>query len=183
MVERLIRTGVSQLSSKTAKCQQLEIECTRLEENCRYTAAGLYDWSKSARCISNVLLVVPIVCGAFASSEILFGFFGEKSELLIAISALLAGLFPAIFKALDLDNNTKQILSSAAEFTNLRDRFRQLGKIKPTETFDELYQSFETLVEKLEDVRRLSPPLPNKHFKSARKSIEAGNYTNEPDIS
>jgi len=119
----------------------------------------------------------------FASSEILFGFFGEKSELLIAISALLAGLFPAIFKALDLDNNTKQILSSAAEFTNLRDRFRQLGKIKPTETFDELYQSFETLVEKLEDVRRLSPPLPNKHFKSARKSIEAGNYTNEPDIS
>ena len=46
-----------------------------------------------------------------------------------AIAALLAGLFPAIFKALDLDVSIKAMSDAAHRFENLRDRFRQASLI------------------------------------------------------
>src|SRR5436309_11595732 len=47
-----------------------------------------------------------------------------------AFLSLLAGFFPSIYVALDMDMRHAEIARSATEFTNLRDRFRQAARIK-----------------------------------------------------
>lgn len=160
---------------------ELSKECRRLEENCLYTAAGLYYWSKSAKRLSNFFLVAPIVAGGAAGSELILSLGGDSSNIIVASFALLAGVLPSVFKALELEANVKSITSSAAEFTNLRDRFRQCGKFLHQKDEDSTYLRFEELVKRLEKARENCPPLPDKFFRAAQEAIKKGNYENSVD--
>lgn len=161
--------------------KELQKECSRLEENCMYTAAGLYGWAKSAKNLESFFIVVPVIAGTIAGSELLLDFGGEKGNLVAAALILVAGLFPALFKALEIDSNVKRIRASAADYTNMRDRFRQVGNILPGESFEEVHARFEELVSRLESIRNSSPPLPDKYFEKASKDMAEGKYTNAAD--
>lgn len=83
--------------------------------------------------------------------------------------ALLAGFFPAIYEALDMDMRVREIGTSATEFTNIRDRFRQMAAIHAHSSFDEFKAPFEQLMDRMDAARSAAPPLPEWCFKEAQK--------------
>jgi len=163
------------------KTEELVMECRRQEESCKYTAAGLYIWQKRAQFWKNVFIVSPIVLGGFASSQILAGGNSSLTSYIAAALALLAGFFPAIFEALGMDMRVREIGTAAGEFTNLRDRFRQLANMGAHTAFEELSPAFDQLMDRMDAARSGSPPLPESFFKQGRKKIESGDYDFEVD--
>lgn len=157
------------------KAQAIIDECRRQEESCNYTATATFSWLKEVRIYRVAFITVPIVCGALASAKILLN---EPSYIwLTGVAALLAGLFPAIFKALDLDVNLKTVSDSANRFVALRDRFRQIALIDKGLPVEELEKAFKQLMERMDDARAASLAVPERHFKKAQKKIEAGHTT------
>lgn len=167
------------------RVEEIVKECRRQEESCLYTAAGLYIWQKVAQKWKSGFIVAPIVLGGLATSQILIDIPSSTTDAesaqvwtnyAAAALALLAGFFPAIFEALGMDMRVREIGTAAGEFTNLRDRFRQLGNIGADMDFDELNPAFEQLMDRMDAARKTSPPLPEKYFEAGRKKIEAGDY-------
>lgn len=151
-------------------------ECRRQYDNCRYTAASLHVWQKYARVWRAAMLIAPIILGGFASSQILVAFGDEGGKLIGALCALLAGFFPAIFKALNLDVHLESIANAAGEFTNLRDRFRQAANIKAHAPYEEFQAEFEALMDRMDAIRKTAPPAPEWCFKQAQAKISGGDY-------
>jgi hypothetical protein len=151
-------------------------ECLRQFDACRKTAAALYIWQKHARFWRAIFLIAPIILGGFAGSQILGQGAGEAGKIGAAFCSLLAGFFPAIFKALNLDMQLTSIGRSATEFTNLRDRFRQAAHVKSLEPFDAFQAEFEGLMDRMDAVRMAAPPAPEWCFRDARKKIDRGDY-------
>ncbi|MCF2872959.1 SLATT domain-containing protein [Octadecabacter sp. G9-8] len=146
-----------------------------------YTSAGLYIWQKRATLWKNIFVVAPIILGGVASSQILAGTGEGWAEYVAAGLALLAGFFPAIFEALGMDMRAREIGAAAGEFTNLRDRFRQLGNFSADATFEDLSPQFEQLMDRMDSVRQTAPPLPERFFEKGRKKIAAGDYDFKAD--
>jgi hypothetical protein len=69
-----------------------------------------------------------------------------------------------------------EIGRAAAEFTNLRDRFRQAANITRSKGAEDLQTQFETLMDRMDAVRNTAPAIPEWCFKRARKKINAGDY-------
>ena len=149
-------------------------ECKRQEESCLYTSTALYSWQKETRKLRIVFIVVPIICGSFASARILVR--DPSYDWIVAVLALIAGLFPAIFKALDLDVSLATIADSANRFKTLQDGFRQASRIGGTKGTDELEEQFTTLMQRLDDARSANPTIPDRHFEKAQKKIKKGDY-------
>lgn len=151
-------------------------ECRRQEESCEYTGAGLYTWQKRAQCWKNVFIVAPILLGSTASSQILVGGNASWSNYIAAGLALVAGFFPAVFEALGMDMRVREIGAAAGEFTNLRDRFRQLANRGAHMPGDELSSAFDELMNRMDAARATAPPLPESFFEKGRKKIKRGDY-------
>ena len=158
-------------------------ECRRQEESCKYTAAGLYIWQKSAQCWKNVFIVAPIVLGGFATSQFLAENSNEETWRGLAAvgAALLAGFFPAIYESLGMNMRVREIGTAASEFTNLRDRFRQLASLGAHMEFEELNAAFEQVMDRMDAARTTSPPLPESFFKKGQHKINKGHYDFEVD--
>ena len=161
------------------RAQEIIAECKRQQESCNYTSTALYEWLKEVRIYRVSFITLPIIFGSIASAKILLK--EPAFDWLTAIAALLAGLFPAIFKALDLDVSIKTMSDSAHRFTVLRDRFRQAALIGATKPIDELEEDFKQLLDRMDDARAASLAIPDRHFKKAQKKITAGNYDFEVD--
>ena len=159
----------------------LVVECTRQEESCLYTSAALFNWHKAARWWRSCFIVAPIIIGGTASSQVITKFGSEWGPVLAAILALLAGFFPAIYVALDMDMRHTEVARAANEFTNLRDRFRQAAKVKSHAPYEEFQAEFEVLMDRMDAARSAAPPTPRWCFEKARKEIEKGRYTFEAD--
>ena len=84
-----------------ARTQNLIEECKRQEESCLYTSTTLFEWLKSMRRYRVLFVVAPIILGGIAAWPI----FKQQPgcEWLTGLCALLAGITPAIYKALNLD--------------------------------------------------------------------------------
>jgi len=164
------------------RSQEIVAECKRQEESCLYTSTSLFEWLKEVRHWRTAFIVLPIVAGAVAGAKILMKEPG--SEWITAVAALLAGLFPAIFKALDLDVSMKTISDSANRFKVLQDRYRQASRIGATKSTDELEEEFKALMDRMDDARSASPAVPERHFRSAQRKIIKGDYSieNEPGV-
>ncbi|MCY1217103.1 hypothetical protein D3C87_1075440 [compost metagenome] len=156
------------------RVKEIVAECRRQEESCLYTSTALFQWVKEVKVYRVLFITAPIVLGAFASAR--FFVKNPDFDLLTAIFSLLAGLFPAIFKALDLDVSIKAISDSATRFKNLQDRFRQAALIGPTGKLDELEDDFKQLMEKMEDARQANLAIPDRHFKKSQTIIAKGDY-------
>ena len=165
------------------KTKSLIKECHRQFDNCLYTASALHIWQKHARFWRSVFLVAPIVLGGFGASQIWTQVSNEFGKTLAALCTLLAGFFPAIFKALHLDMHTEAIGRSASEFTNLRDRFRQAANVKAHAPFDEFKAEFEALMDRMDAARAAAPPSPEWCFRKAQKKVNRGDYNFDIDVS
>lgn len=157
------------------RIQEIITECKRQEESCLYTSTALFEWLKEVRHWRTSFIVLPIVAGAIAGAKILMKEPG--GEWVTAIAALLAGLFPAIFKALDLDVSMNTISDSAKRFKVLQDRFRQTSRIGATKSVDDLEEEFQALMDRMDDARSANPAVPERHFRSAQKKITKGDYS------
>lgn len=163
------------------RIEALVQECRRQEESCLYTSSGLYIWQKRSRLWKNVFIIAPIILGGTASSQIITGNEAAWATYVAAGLALLAGFFPAIYEALGMDMRVREIGQSAAEFTNLKDRFRQMGNIRAYAEFEEFNAAFEQLMDRMDAARKVSPPLPEWCFEKARKKINSGDYHFDAD--
>jgi len=164
------------------RVSELVAECDRQEESCRYTSASLFIWHKAARWWRSFFLIAPIVVGGVASSQILTSF-GAKwgGDVIAAFLSLLAGFFPSIYVALDMDMRHAEIARAANEFTNLRDRFRQAGRIKSHGGYEEFQAEFEVLMDRMDAARAAAPPTPRWCFEKARNEIKKGHYDFDAD--
>lgn len=158
------------------RIRELVKECKRQEESCAYTAVGLYIWQKRSRVWKTSFIVAPIILGGLASSQLVVDMPGSWTAYAAAGLALLAGFFPAIYEALGMDMRVREIGTSATEFTNLRDRFRQMAAIHAQSPFDEFKSAFEQLMDRMDAARSSSPPLPEWCFKEAQKKLSSGDY-------
>jgi len=163
-------------TSTDPRTAHLVRECLRQYDACRHTAAALYIWQKHARLWRAVFLIAPIILGGFAGSQILGQSAGEAGKIGAAFCSVLAGFFPAIFKALNLDMHVTSIGRSATEFTNLRDRFRQAANVKSLEPFETFQAEFESLMDRMDATRAAAPPSPEWCFRKARDKITKGDY-------
>lgn len=164
--------------------QEIIKECHRQEESCLYTSTTFYYWLRSVRRWNLFFVVTPIILGSIASWNILTEApTGGWQSPVIAIAALLAGLFPAVYKALKLDVHVEEISGRATIFKNLQDRFRQLANFADHRAPDQLETIFRELTERLEDARAGSFTPPERFFKKAQKKIKSGDYDFEADIS
>lgn len=158
------------------RIKALTDECRRQEESCLYTSSGLYQWQKNARFWRNFFVVAPIILGGLASSQILAGADDKWWTIAAALLALLAGFFPAIYEALGMDMRVSEIGQAAAEFTNLRDRFRQAANVNRYGTLEEFKAGFEQLMDRMDAVRKTAPALPDRYFRQAQAKIKKGDY-------
>ena len=158
------------------RTENLVKECRRQYINCLYAAASLYIWQKYARGWRAAFLVLPIVLGAFASSQILSQFADGPAKLAGAVCSMVAGFFPAIFKALNLDMQLESISRSAAEFTNLRDRFRRAANVTALGPFDKFEAEYDALLERMDSARAAAPPSPEWCFRKAQAQVARGDY-------
>lgn len=158
----------------SALLNEVIAESQRQQESCLYTSTALYEWMKEVRVYRVVFIVAPIIFGGVASARIL----SQSTDYawLVAICSLVAGLFPAIFKALELDVSIKTIADSAHRFKVLQDRFRQTALIVDGKSDEDVEGEFRVLMERMDDARSASPPIPDRHFRKAQKKISKGNY-------
>ena len=174
-------------NTNTAEClmdertSQLVAECWRQEESCRYTSTTLYVWLREARLIRRIFVLVPVILGALATWSILDRPERDWLQWLTATFALLTGIFPAVFKALDLDTEIDEIVRQAASFKNLQDRFRQAANVTALGPFEDFQAEFRALMDRMDQVRTTSITPPERCFEIARKKIDAGHYVFDAD--
>ena len=156
---------------------ELVKECFRQAESCAYTGANLYTWQKYAARWRTLFLVAPIIAAGFSTSQLFTDNLGIAGKIVAIIAGLLAGFFPAIFIALNMDMRVAEIARAAAEFTNLRDRFRQAANIKRYAPYDEFQAEFEALMDRMDAVRSSAPPAPDWCFANTQTKMDKGDYT------
>jgi hypothetical protein len=118
--------------------------------------------------------MAPIILGAVATWPLLTkepGF-----EWITGICALLAGITPAVYKALKLDVSVEAVTKHAHEFKILQDRFRQAWRISALGSADEFKNEFDALMARMDAARQLSLTAPERFFKKAQKKISTGHY-------
>lgn len=159
------------------RVSELVKECERQAESCAYTGANLYTWQKRASLWRAAFLVAPIIAAGFSTSQFFTDNLGTTGKIFATFTGLLAGFFPAIFIALNMDMRVVEIARSAAEFTNLRDRFRQAANVSQFAPFDEFKAEFEALMDRMDAIRSSAPPAPDWCFKETQKKMDKGDYT------
>jgi len=157
------------------RVEEIIAECKRQEMSCLYTSTALFEWLKVVRVFRVAFIIVPIIAGTIASAKILLK--DSSFEWFTAICALLAGLFPAIFKGLNLDVSQKSISDSANRFKTLQDRFRQTAHISVTKSVDELEVEFNNLMDRMDSARSTNLAIPERYFSIAKEKIERGDYS------
>jgi hypothetical protein len=149
-------------------------ECQRQEESCAYTSTTFFEWLKSLRRWRAVFVVAPIVLGAVATWPLLTRETGY--EWITSTCALLAGVTPAVYKALNLDVSLEVISNHAYQFKILQDRFRQAWRVTALDSADQFKKEFDALMARMDTARASSLTAPERFFKKAQKKINAGDY-------
>lgn len=156
------------------RTENLIQECRRMEESCLYTSTTLFEWLKSLRRWKVFFVVIPILLGGVATWPLLAK--QESYKWVTGICALLAGMAPAIYKALDFDVNLSGIAQHAQVAKGLQDGFRQAWRVTALGSFEEFKKEFDDLMSRKDAARTTSLVAPERFFLKARKKIEAGHY-------
>jgi hypothetical protein len=144
------------------------------EESCLYTSTSLFEWLKYMRVLKVIFVVTPIVLGGVAAWPLLAN--QPAYKWVTAACALLAGLTPAVYKALDFDVSLNLIAKQANTFKILQDRFRQARNVAALGSSDEFKKEFDHLMTRMDDARASSLTAPERFFRKARAKVDAGHY-------
>ncbi|MBF0098783.1 MAG: hypothetical protein HQM04_09025 [Magnetococcales bacterium] len=163
-----IPDGLTDINRKLAEF------CVQLSTNCLYNAATLFVWVRILQVVKVFFVVTPLVLGSLSAWAFL-----EKGgfELVVAISAFLAGLLPSIYSSLKIDVNIDKSKSALAEYKNLRDQFVLCAQVKSLldpSSFDEYFQKN---FERLEIVRKTGLAPPEWCYFLAARKIKNGDYS------
>lgn len=156
------------------RTKNLVDECRRQQESCLYTSTTLFEWLKWLRFWKTCFVVAPILLGALATWPLLSR--TESYKWLTGACALLAGVMPAVYKALDFDVSLDAIGKNANQLKVLQDRFRQAWNISALGSFPDFKKEFDDLMTRRDAARNASFTPPERFFKKARAKIEAGHY-------
>lgn len=162
------------------RTQNLIAECQRQQESCLYMSTTLFEWLKSLRLWRMVFVVTPIVIGGIATWPILAN--KPELELLTGVCALLTGMIPAVYKALDFDVSLDVLAKHAHQFKTLQDRFRQAWRVTALGEFDKFKAEFDDLMNRMDSARASSLTAPGRFFKKAQKKIKTGDYDFAADL-
>ncbi len=156
------------------RTQNLITECRRQEESCLYTSTTLFEWLKSLRWWRVVFVVLPIILGGLATWPLL----AKQADLqwITGVCALLTGITPAVYKALDFDVNLATVAKHAGEFKILQDRFRQAWRVTALGDFEPFKAEFVDLMQRMDGARGRSLTPPERFFKKAQAKISSGDY-------
>ncbi len=152
-------------------------ECCRQSENCNYTSLTFTIWLRRLRLKRTFSLVLPVLFGSLATAGIVTAHLPAWA----AVFTLLATVIPLVYRASKTDVAIAQFTRLSGEFTNLRDRFRQLGDVgvhKETAVFE---GDFKALMTRMEKARKYAETPPEWCFKEAREKIKAGHYHHDFD--
>lgn len=152
-------------------------ECERQSENCGYTATSFIIWLRLLRWIRTACLVAPIIFGAIATWKIV----AQSAPTWTAVFALLATVIPPVYRAAKLDQAITDYEALAGEFTNLRDRFRQLATIASQQPFPEFEAEAKPIFSRLEKARGRVLAPPDWTFRLAQRKHKAGHYRHDYD--
>ena len=161
--------------------ENLVQECIREFDNCQYTAVSHLIWLRDKRRVKTYFIVLPIVFGAVSTFQLIAKSDSAYLQVVAATCAFLAGLMPAIFTALKYDEDLERLKLSAAEFMNLRDRFRQCAILSTKQSFADFEAGFQKLMDRMEAARREALTAPERYFKAAQEKLKSGDYSFDVD--
>jgi hypothetical protein len=153
----------------------LKKQCSELRERCLYTSGSLYIWIRVLRQIRIGFIIVPIVLGGFAGWNLLKSEAGYPT--IAATFALLAGILPAVYSALKLDDHLQLAAKLAGEYKNLEIWFGVLEAVSSLKPFAEFEAEFKEAMKRLEAANAHAYTAPEWCFKRAQKKIKAGDYS------
>src|SRR5208337_1264048 len=154
----------------------LKTQCAEQRERCQFTSASLFIWLRMLRKLRVAFVVVPIVCGALAGWDLLKGHDGGFG-VYTAILALFAGVIPAIYSALKLDEHLPTASRLAGEYKNLEILLGDLEKTGPFRRIDAFEAEYKGARDRLEKARAEAYTAPEYCFRAAKKKIDAGHYS------
>jgi hypothetical protein len=153
--------------------QAVVAECKRQEESCLYTSTMLYIWLRTVRFKRRLFVSAPIMLSGIAGLAL-----AKEYLPLWAIISLtfLAGLFPALERALKLETDVEQIAGQAGQYKALQDRFRRIANIDSLDDPQVAKSALEEAMASLDQVRAASITPPERYYQMAKKKIEHGDY-------
>jgi len=117
--------------------------------------------------------MTPIVFAGLASWSI---YSSDTNKFLAVIFVCMAGLIPAVYEALKMDDYIGDVKRLAGEFTNLRDRFRQAALVSALKPLPEFDGEFQSLMDRMEQARETGITAPGFCLRIATRHIERGEY-------
>jgi hypothetical protein len=154
--------------------QALKAQCEEQRERCVYTSGSLLIWLRTLRKLRVAFVILPIIFGALASWDLLSS--NDRFRIVTAILALMAGLVPAVYAALKLDEHLPDAARLAGEYKNLELVFADLARLGPFKPVDVFETEYKEARARLESANSESYTAPEWCFRLARKKIKAGHY-------
>jgi hypothetical protein len=100
----------------------------------------------------------------------------DRFAVVTAALALMAGLVPAIYAALKLDEHMPTAARLAGEYKNLKIVFRDLERVGPVKAFDAFEAEYKEARARQEAANAESYTAPEWCFERARRKINRGDY-------
>jgi hypothetical protein len=145
-------------------------ECLRIEEDATHSSKAHYN---AAEMWSNIhyYIGIPLTLFATAAGVDSFSIDAKYAGYLALITAVLAALQTFISAS---DKSVKH-KGSGSEYKSLQNQTRLLREIQIHKmNEDDIVQSLESLVNKRDELNRLSLSIPYRAFKKAKEGIDAG---------
>jgi hypothetical protein len=155
--------------------ESLKVQCAEQSERCLYTSVSLYIWLRALRQIRIGFIILPIVLGGFASWNLLKADTGHP--VLAALFALIAGILPAVYSALKLDDHLQTAAKLAGEYKNLEILFGILAKVSSLKAYPEFESEFKEALDRLQTANSQAYTAPEWCFRRARAKIQKGHYS------
>lgn len=165
-----------------SKIEPIVRECQRQVENCLYTSTALFEVIRWQECLRFWGSALPLILGSFATWNVLTAANDPRVKVITALCAFLAGLIPAIYSALKIDESLDHCRAVASEFKNIQDRFRQAAQIVAPKGLAELEQEFKAVMNRMDEARKHGIMVPNWAFRRAQMKVKSGDYTFDVDI-
>lgn len=159
--------------------EALRAQCKQQWERCLFTSTTLFIWLRVLRKLRIAFVITPIMFGSIAGWDLISS--DNRFHIVTAALALAAGLIPAVYSALKLDEHIPTATRLAGEYKNLEILFKDLGRIGPTvppERYEEEYRSARS---RLEAANAEAYTAPERYFEKAKSKIEKGHYTFEDE--